>query len=145
CGASTGSTTNSNRPWFRLGVYEQSSNYTYQWASIGGTASNFVDVPTNYTSSPVQQIYSVTVTGANNCTAVVADTVVVNPQPTAVILSDHTVICSNDVNGFFIDGSSSLNETTYLWLADGSTAPSYKVEEAGTYILVVSNAQGCRD
>src|SRR5690606_5979613 len=122
CGNMTTTATSSNRPWFRMLTDIPNPNYTYQWSPVGGASNLATVTPTNYTSAPVNDVYTVTVSNSDGCSSASAASLVVNPQPTAVILSDHTVICSNDVNGFFIDGSSSLNETAYLWLADSSTA-----------------------
>jgi gliding motility-associated-like protein len=100
----------------------------YQWSSGGsgqtittGTAGNYV----------------VTVTDANGCTGSASVTLTVNPLPSPSITGNTT----------FCQGSSSTLDagagfTSYLWTG-GSTSQTLNVSTSGTYVVTVTNANGC--
>ncbi|GAB4496475.1 MAG: hypothetical protein OHK0019_28210 [Saprospiraceae bacterium] len=104
----------------------------YEWSNGATTQS--------ITVSTAGQ-YSVTVTGANTCTAASpATSVVVNPLPEA------TVTASG--NTTFCEGSSvtltSNPASSYNW-SNGATTPSITVDEGGNYTVTITSANGCTD
>jgi len=102
---------------------------TYLWngGSTPTTAGN------TFTSSG---IYTVTVTGADGCTATASDTVIVNPIP-IVNITGITTGC----------GSVTLTATgggTYEW--NGGSSPGSATNtftSSGTYTVTVTNSSGC--
>src|SRR5207247_64985 len=83
--------------------------------------------------------YSVTVTGANGCSATsAATTVTVNPLPTpSVTASGPTTFCAG--------GSVTLTASSgasYLW-STGATTQSITVVSSGSYSVTVTDANGC--
>ncbi|MBI5217955.1 MAG: gliding motility-associated C-terminal domain-containing protein [Bacteroidia bacterium] len=83
-------------------------------------------------------IYSVSVTGDNNCITTVNSNVTVNPTPSPVIISSgSTTFCQGD--------SAMLNAgayASYLW-STGETTQSIVVDASGNYIVTVTNTFGC--
>ncbi len=144
CGGATTTGTLSRMPWMRFSS-AMSTSTTKIWTPGNVSGDVLVVSPLNSGSNSINVVYTYTETGTNGCSASTPYSIHVNPQPTASILSGSTVICSNDNTGFFIDASGSTNANSYLWLTDNSTAPSYQVTGAGTYILEVENTEGCRD
>lgn len=145
CGINNSNGTGSNRPWMRFEL-NVPTNIIYNWTPALSTSNTLVDVPTNYTTAPSSKNYTLQIGNANGCiSSIVNTTILVNPQPTAIIQSNETTICANNNIGFYLDGSSSINATSYLWLADNSTAPTYLVKTGGNFVLQVTNSQGCND
>lgn len=106
---------------------------TYQWkqngtAIAGATANNYTAVANGS--------YTVTVANANNCKATAtAQTVVVNPLPTATIA----------VSGMTLSVGSF---STYQWYKNnqaitGATAQTYTVTQNGIYYAAVTDNNGC--
>ncbi|GAA4454032.1 hypothetical protein GCM10023189_19990 [Nibrella saemangeumensis] len=107
---------------------------TYLW-STGAMTAEIVVSPTTTTT------YSVTVTGANGCTAVATQEIGVDQAtPSAGIQADRTTVtCANP--------SATLTATgggTYLW-STGETAAQITVSPASTttYSVTVTAANGC--
>jgi hypothetical protein len=111
-----------------------SGGSTYTW--INGSTSNSIVVTTGGN-------YTVTVTGANGCSATAQSVVTVNKtKPT---------VCINPLNGILSCGNPSISISTtcqsgtyaYNW-SNGQTSPSITVNQAGIYFLTVTNtANGC--
>lgn len=122
------------------------SDYDYVWNPGGFNGVSAVVQPINTSNAIATETYTLTVDALNTpCSANFTVDVVVKPTPVAVITSDNTSICANNTEGFYIDASASSSNTSYLWLADSSVTPTYKVEQAGTYVLQVTNQFGCSD
>lgn len=101
---------------------------SYQW-------SNGAITPT--IQPTIAGIYSLTVTDANGCTNTISQAVTVNNNPVPAITGTLQVC----------DGSSStLNAGSgyaqYLW-SNGSTTSGIQVQTSGTYVVTVSDANGC--
>ncbi len=126
------------------------ANYTYTWSTTGGNI-----VSGNTTSSPtVNQIgtYNLNVTNSiNGCTSTDQMNVTNNTiLPIASAGADEVITCaitSTTING---SGSSSGANITYNWstiggnIVSGHTTSSPLVNQAGTYIVTVTNNQnGC--
>lgn len=86
-------------------------------------------------------MYSVTVTGANTCTAASpATSVVVNPHPEAIITASGTT-------AFCEGGSVTLTSSpasSYKW-SNGATTPIITVTTSGNYSVTVTDDKGCTD
>ncbi|MBS1743551.1 MAG: T9SS type A sorting domain-containing protein [Bacteroidetes bacterium] len=117
---------------------------TYQWfvngSLISGAASSSIPAVTTGT-------YSATVTNANGCSAnsnVIS--VTVNPLPTATITAAGPVtFCTG---GSVVLNANTGSGLTYQWKQNtsnisGATASSYTATTAGSYTVVVTNANGC--
>jgi hypothetical protein len=123
----------------------------------GGGVSYFWSGPVSFTSSlqnpninPVLVsnggVYNLTVTAANNCTASISRTIVVNPQPTLAALGS-TVCTSGTLNL----SASSFTGVTYLWsgppnFTSNLQNPSIQnppINSSGAYTINVTSAVGC--
>ena len=81
--------------------------------------------------------YFVTVTDDNGCTGESSITVIEYPIP-AVDISGSISFCSNSSTTL----SASEGFSTYLW-STGETTPSIAVGEGGTYLVTVTDENGC--
>jgi hypothetical protein len=116
----------------------------YQWLN-GGTAISGA-TGASYTAT-ASGLYSVKITSGNGCEATSsAQTVVVNPLPTAAI--------SNGASAALCQGSPVVLQAqtaagqTYQWLAGGvplvgATGTTYTALVTGSYTVQVTSAQGC--
>jgi len=107
-----------------------SSGASYLW-STGAT--------TQAITASSSGSYSVTVTGANGCSATSSPTAVtVNAKPTATITpGGPTTFCT----GGSVTLTSSAG-TSYLWSTDATTQ-AISATSAGSYTVTVTNASGC--
>lgn len=111
--------------------------YNYVWSPGGATGPN----PTGLAANT----YTVTVTDNNGCntttTVVVSDT----PGPTASVTGSTNVSCFGGS-----DGTATVNVTggtapfTYAWSPTGGTNPTATGLSAGTYSVIVTDANGCQ-
>lgn len=103
---------------------------TYNWGGGNTTASNNVSSPNTYT---------VTVTGANGCTATAIATVSQNitPPVASVSPSSATLTCGTPSTTLTANGGG-----TYNW-GGGLTTATNTVNTANTYIVTVTAANGC--
>jgi len=101
---------------------------TFLWSNTATTQS--ISVSTTGT-------YFVTVTGANNCTG--SDTLVltVNEAP-VVSLGNDTAICEGNVLNLDVSQAGA----SYLW-DDASTNAERNIDAAGTYYVIVTDANDC--
>lgn len=102
---------------------------SYQWAS-GQTDSSIVVTQNN--------VYAITVTDANGCTGTDDVSVTINPAP--------QVNLGNDKTGCFGNGQSVTLASNlvgqYIW-STGDTSFSVLVNQAGTYWIELTDANGC--
>jgi hypothetical protein len=84
-------------------------------------------------------VYTVTVTGANGCTATDEATLLVNPLPVVSLGPDQT-ICGGET--LSLDAGTAF--VSYLWNTGAGTS-SIQVQNTGTYAVVVTDANGCTD
>ncbi len=103
----------------------------YHW-SLGNATTQSINVTASGT-------YVLTVTTAQGCTGTVSQVVLVNPNivPT-ITASGPTTFCAG--------GSvvlSTQNYSTYVWSPGGQTTQSITATTSGSYILAVSNGNGC--
>lgn len=104
--------------------------YTYAW-------SNGTGLPVN--DGLAEGTYSLTITDANGCSAVLNNISVINDEaPVSVSLGADRIICPGETiilkPGAF---------SSYRW-QDGSTQPEFRAQQTGTYSVTVVDANGCQ-
>lgn len=110
--------------------------YTYSWTPVGGTGS--------CASNVVSNIYTVTVTDANGCTATNTVNVPNSSAPTATITASTNVSCFGGTNGSAtVAASGGSPGYTYLWNPSGGTNATTTPIGAGNYTVTVTDLAGC--
>lgn len=106
------------------------SGTSWLWSDGVTTQGNTVSAPGDYT---------VTITGANGCTAVSAPITVTNLPAPAGILSpaDSVFVCPGQSVPFSVSAAD-----TYSW-STGATTPDITVTAPGNYTVTTTNANGC--
>ncbi|MEI8113829.1 MAG: hypothetical protein WCI54_09365, partial [Bacteroidia bacterium] len=108
-----------------------SGGVSYLWSTLETTASITVS-----TAGP----FTVTVTGANGCTATASVTTTLdNTPPTASISNDNGLDLSCSIPSTTLTASGGGN---YLW-STGATSSTITVTTAGTFSVTVTAANGC--
>ncbi|WP_254050291.1 MBG domain-containing protein [Myroides sp. N17-2] len=111
------------------------NGYKYSWAPSGGTAATATGL--------IAGNYTVTVTDANGCTTTESVTIT---QPTALTTIGFAtnVSCSGGTNGTAtVIPSGGTGGYTYSWAPSGGTAAKATGLTAGSYIVTVTDANGC--
>lgn len=107
--------------------------YTYAW-------SNGETTPTISNLAP--GTYTVTVTGANGCSATATGTVT-EPPPLNATISGNDPTCAGYTNGSaMVTASGGTPPYAYLWNT-GATTPVITGLPQGTYSVTVTDANGC--
>ena len=109
------------------------SGYSYLWSNHSTTAN---------LNNVLAGAYTLTVTDANSCTSVFADSV---GQPAAINLNEtHTnELCKGSATaGIVANTNGGTGKITYLW-STSSTADSITGLAAGTYTLTATDANSC--
>lgn len=121
------------------GVNSSGSNITFSWTTTNGT----IDSQTGSTTTvSAAGDYDLTVTADNGCTDTDQVTVSMDTlSPTVVIATPDSLDCQGTPVTLDGSGSSGMNET-YLW-SNGSAVDTAAVTTTGTFILVVTNDNGC--
>jgi len=114
------------------------SNGNILWYS-NAAATNLINTGNSFTTNLNADIrYYLTATIGNCTTLPTLVNVVINPLPATLFLGNDTSICNGDVltlkAGVY---------NNYLW-QNGSTLPTFAVNTAGTYAVIISNAAGCK-
>ncbi|MCS7073885.1 MAG: hypothetical protein NZ108_05410, partial [Bacteroidia bacterium] len=118
------------------------AGHTYSWSPATGLSSTSVAQPivnfTNTGTTPIQRVYTVTVTGPNGCTNTDSVVVTINPLPVPTI-NGNTTICRG--NSTTLTASSGVS---WLWTG-GSTNQSITINPLinTTINLQVTDANGC--
>ncbi len=135
-----------NRPLVRFLTDALVPSVNYQW-NLGTIAQNSSTIypPSNYTSSYSTVAYTLEVTNANGCKNTSNIDLVLNPSPKSIIVSPMQALCTNDLDGFHLDGSTSLNAVSYTWYPDSTNGPTYHIDQPGMYYLETVNSFGCSD
>ena len=108
--------------------------YTYSWSPSGGTAANATNLsPGNYT---------VTVTDASGCTTS-ATTTIANPTPVTSTTSSVASLCGQSTGSATASGSGGTSPYTYLWSPVVGNAATLLNLAAGSYTVIVSDANNC--
>ncbi len=107
--------------------------YSYLWSN-GATTQVVTNVPAGF--------YTVTLTDANGCTATASGTVS-QPPPIVINLNGNNPTCAGDTNGSVTSSvSGGTPPYTYSW-SSGQNSPNIFNLGPGTYILTVTDANGC--
>mgnify|MGYP003634266883 FL=1 len=112
------------------------TNYTYLWSN-GAVTDNLTGVAAGS--------YSVTVTDANSCTAT-ATIMITQPTVLDVTISQTAFIsCGGTPTAELVAASTGGTPNySYVW-SSGATTPTISNLGAGTYIVTVTDANGCTD
>lgn len=117
-----------------VGVTNGTPGYTYSWAPAGGTGTTASALPIG--------VYTVTVTDAAGCQTSAIDTI---KQPTKLTLSAaaFAASCNGECNGQLLSiPGGGTKPYSFAW-SNGSTTTSVLNVCAGTYSLVLTDANGC--
>ncbi len=118
-----------------VGVKGGTAPYTYTWAPTGGTADSGTGLGVG--------TFTVTVKDANGCT-ISASATITAPTALKLIAAAFPTTCYNGNDGQATVIPSAGNPPyTYLWAPGGQTNANVDVLTAGTYTVVVSDANGC--
>ncbi|MRX70515.1 T9SS type A sorting domain-containing protein, partial [Flavobacterium resistens] len=126
-GANTGSAT--------IGVSGGKPGYSYSWAPSGGNSATATGLSAG--------TYTVTVTDANSCTTTQSFTIT-EPAILDAVTSKTDVSCYNGN-----DGTASVNVSggkgayTYLWSPKGGNEAIASGLTAGTYSIIITDANSC--
>ena len=127
-GSATGSAT--------VSVTGGTGAYTYSWSPSGGTGAT--------ASGLTAGTYTVTVTDANSCTTTQSFTLT---QPSALVATasaQTNVSCNGGSNGSAtVSVTGGTGGYTYSWSPSGGTAATASGLAAGTYVVTVTDANGC--
>jgi len=109
--------------------------YTYLWNN-GGTQSQI--------SNLTAQMYSVTITDANGCSAV-ATVAITQPSAVAVAVSVDDTICPGQNTTISANASGGINPYTYFWQPNVGFGNAQTVNPSSTttYTAIVTDANGC--
>jgi len=111
-----------------------SSPYTYLW-STGATTSSIMNVPAGN--------YSLTVTDANGCTALVQTIALTEIPQLDIDFTVNDIICSDqNIGAIMTTINGGTAPFTYLW-SNGATTATISNLAAGTYSLTVTDANNC--
>lgn len=110
--------------------------YTYSWSPSAQIGPNLTNV--------VAGIYAVTVTDTNGCAF--STTVTINePPPLQINLSQSNVLCNGGNTGTAtVSVSGGTPGYSYSWNPGGMTTPTINGLSADTYVVVVTDTNGCQ-
>ncbi len=109
-------------------IINAGAGYTsYLWSD--GTTAQVINVNTAGN-------YSVTVTDGNGCSASTSSAIIVNPLPVPSITGINA-ICQGTTTTF-----NAGNYVAYAW-SNGETTPDITIGTAGTYLVTVTDVNGC--
>ncbi len=103
---------------------------TYLWSNGNTTATVVASTGGTYT---------ITISVASGCTATASQVVTVNPAPTPIITP-------NGPTSFCAGGTVNLNVNTYAsyhWSTSATTQAIFNINTGGTYIVTVTDGNGC--
>lgn len=130
----TQATCGNNNGTASVTVTSGTGPYTYLWSNSATTASINNLAPGNYT---------VTVTGAQNCTATQTITITAQSNTLATTISGNTVTCANPNNGAInLSVSGGQPAYHYLW-NNGDTIQDPTGLAAGVYTVIITDELGC--
>jgi hypothetical protein len=109
-------------------------SYSYLWSN-GQTGMSI--------SNLVGGNYALTVTDANNCTAVKSFTITVTPNPTCTVVLTQPITTLNGSDGkLTVNASAGAAPYTYLW-SNGLTTQTITDLGPGSYSVTVTDATNC--
>ncbi|MFM9007600.1 MAG: PKD domain-containing protein [Bacteroidota bacterium] len=110
--------------------------YQYSWTPTGGVSST----ATNLTAGN----YQVTVTDVNGCIAVESYTIT-EPLPLQATASGQAVNCNgNSTGSVSVSAVGGVTGYSYSW-SNGAATSAVSALAAGTYTVIVTDANGCTD
>ncbi len=111
-------------------------NYTYAWSPSGQT--------TQTASNLTAGNYTVTVTDANNCSALATATITTTNGPSGTTATLGNVSCAGAANGSVTaTPSGGTPSYTYVWTPGGQTSQIATGLAGGNYTVVITDANGC--
>ena len=115
--------------------------YSYAWTKTGDAG---FDAQTKNLTGLSAGTYNVTVTDANECTATLSSSAIVNPDDlTLSVLKDNDVTCFGGSDGAAtVTPSGGTGPYNYLW-SNGATTSNPTNFAAGEYSVVVTDSRGC--
>jgi hypothetical protein len=116
-----------------LTVSGGTSPYTYLWSN-GATTEDLSGVAAG--------TYTVTITDANGCTINMPFTVGTNDVTIAAIPVITNTTCTASIGAINLTVSGGTSPYTYLW-SNGATTEDLSGVAAGTYIVTITDANGC--
>lgn len=128
CGLSNGSAT--------ISASGGTPVYTYSWMPNGGSG--------NSASNLSSGSNSVTITDANNCTFTIPVILSSANGPTLTVSSQSNVACFGTNTGTAtINATGGIGPYSYTWTPGGLTGSSQSALGAGTYTILVNDANNC--
>lgn len=110
--------------------------FSYSWSAPGGTGQTI--------SGLAPAIYTVTITDANSCSSTATVTITSNASPVITGLSGVNLLCNGNSSGSVtVTASGGTGTLTYSWSNTSSGGTSITGLIAGTYSVVVADANGC--
>ena len=120
-------------------IFDAGAGYSsYQWSGTGGSTST-----AQTTSGTVSGTYVAEVTDANGCKDTATATLTVNAKPNITVADQ--AICAGDAAVIFDAGA---GYSSYQWSGTGGSTASTQTTSGtsgGTYIVEVTDANGCKD
>ncbi len=121
-----------------LSVSGGSPAYTYSWSSPGGFTSASEDI--SFVSGGV---YSITVTDANGCSVTATDTLF-EPRRVSASAVVTAAACNHADGAIDLTVVGGVEPYVYSW-SNGSNQADQAGLSGGSYILIVTDANGCTD
>jgi gliding motility-associated-like protein len=122
------------------------SNASYLWSGPNSFSSSQQNPTLNNASINNSGSYSLTITDANQCSAISSVNVTINPSPTVTITTSNP-IC----NGSTLNISATSGYSSYSWQGPNNfqssqssfSIPNVSNLQSGTYTVTVINSNGC--
>ena len=133
CVSSSNATCAASNGAINISVSGGNSPYTYQWSN-GATTQDISGVPAGN--------YTVVITDANGCTKTQTYTVGQYNGNISISYTKCNAICTSNTGSINISVSGGNSPYTYQW-SNGATTQDISNIPAGTYTVVVTDANGC--
>ncbi len=126
-------------------IASPSTGVTYEWLRNGSTISGAVSSTFLATQSGSYRVIVTNTFGCSDTSAAIV--VTINPRPTASITGGPSPICEGE---FATLTAATGAGYIYEWQRDGlsipgATAPTYYARQAGSYRVIVTAPNGCKD
>ncbi len=110
--------------------------YSYLWNNVSGTTTSTLNGVGGGT-------YSVTVTDANNCTAITSVTLT-SPAAINITVTDKNPLCSGSNGSASINANGGTPGYIFSW-SNGATTSSISNISAGSYSVIITDSHSCTD
>lgn len=111
------------------------AGYTYLWNPGGNTTTTVTGLTAG--------TYSVTVTDANGCTKLQSVAITQPASAVTAIASATNTTCGNSNGTATVTASGGTGSLTYMWTPSGQTTLTASNLSAGSYDVIVTDANGC--